>query len=108
VSPKVAYELMLTGRRIDAAEAHTVGLVSRVVPAADLDQATDELVQSLAGKAPVAVRLGKAAFVAALETPLAPALEAMQAQLSLLTTTADVQEGVTAFFQKRPPRWQGR
>jgi enoyl-CoA hydratase/carnithine racemase len=108
VSPKVAYELMLTGRRIDAAEAHTVGLVSRVVPAADLDRATDELVQSLAGKAPVAVRLGKAAFVAALETPLAPALEAMQAQLSLLTTTADVQEGVTAFFQKRPPRWQGR
>jgi enoyl-CoA hydratase/carnithine racemase len=99
---------MLTGRRIDAAEAHSVGLVSRVVPAGDLDRETDEMLAALARKPPVAVRLGKAAFLAALETPLVPALEAMQAQLSLLATTEDVKEGVAAFFGKREPRWQGR
>jgi enoyl-CoA hydratase/carnithine racemase len=57
----------------------------------------------------VAVRLGKAAFAAAAETPGLPhALEAMQAQLSLLTQTADAAEGVAAFFGKREPKWSGR
>ncbi len=108
VSPKVASELMFTGRRIDATEAHHVGLVSRVLPASDFDAEVEATLDKLAGAPPVAVRLGKAAFLTALETPLLPALEAMQAQLSLLTTTADVAEGVTAFFEKRSPRWQGR
>ena len=108
VSPKVASELMLTGRRIDATEAHTVGLVSRVVPAATFDEDVEATLDALSRTPPVAVRLGKAAFLAALDTPLLPALEAMQAQLSLLTTTADVAEGVAAFFAKRAPQWQGR
>jgi enoyl-CoA hydratase len=108
VSPKVASELMLTGRRIDATEAHAVGLVSRVLPAESFDAEVESTLDALSRTPPVAVRLGKAAFLAALETPLAPALEAMQAQLSLLTTTADVAEGVAAFFAKRPPVWQGR
>ncbi|MBL7501845.1 enoyl-CoA hydratase/isomerase family protein [Frankia sp. CNm7] len=109
VSPKIAMDLMLTGRRVGAAEARELGLVSRVVPAADLDKEVDELVGALAAKAPVAVRLGKAAFVAASDTPSLPlALTAMQAQLSLLTQTADAAEGVAAFFEKRQPRWTGR
>ena len=108
VSPKRAMELMLSGRRVGAAEALDIGLVSRVVPAAQLSAQTDELVAALAVKPPVAVRLGKAAFVAATETPLAPALEAMQAQLSLLNTTQDAVEGVAAFLAKRRPQWTGR
>ena len=109
VSPKVANELMFTGRRIDATEAHHVGLVSRVLPSADFDSEVEATLEKLAGAPPVAVRLGKAAFLSALEMPAAArALDAMQAQLSLLTTTADVAEGVTAFFQKREPQWQGR
>jgi enoyl-CoA hydratase/carnithine racemase len=108
VSPKRAMELMLSGRRVPAAEALDMGLVSRVVPAVSLVEQTDELVAALAAKPPVAVRLGKAAFQAAVETPLAPALEAMQAQLSLLNTTEDAAEGVGAFLQKRRPEWKGR
>lgn len=108
VSPKIAMDLMLSGRRMPAAEAQAVGLTSRVVPAADLDREVDELVSALAAKPPVAVRMGKAAYHAAQEMTLGPALAAMQAQLSLLTQTADAAEGVAAFFEKRSPRWTGR
>ena len=108
VSPKRAMELMLSARRVPAAEALDMGLVSRVVPAAELQAQTAELVTALAAKPPVAVRLGKAAFLAATETPLAPALEALQAQLSLLNTTQDAAEGVAAFLAKRAPEWTGR
>ena len=107
-SPKRAMELMLSGRRVPAAEALDLGLISRVVPAATLGTETTALVDALASKPPVAVRLGKAAFQAALESSLAAGLDAMQAQLSLLTTTADAAEGVGAFLAKRPPVWQGR
>ncbi len=108
VSPKRAMEMMLSARRVPAAEALEMGLLSRVVPAATLVEETDRLVAALAAKPPVAVRLGKAAFAAAMESALAPALEAMQAQLSLLNTTQDAAEGVSAFLQKRAPEWKGR
>ena len=108
VSPKRAMELMLSGRRVPAAEALEMGLLSRVVPADELPTATSELVAALAAKPPVAVRLGKAAFTAATETTLPAALEAMQAQLSLLNTTEDAAEGVAAFLARRSPHWKGR
>jgi enoyl-CoA hydratase/carnithine racemase len=106
VSPKRAMEMMLSGRRVPAAEALEMGLVSRVV--ADLPAETAELVAALAAKPPVAVRLGKQAFAAAMSSSLEAGLEAMQAQLSLLTTTEDAAEGVGAFLQKRSPQWKGR
>jgi enoyl-CoA hydratase/carnithine racemase len=106
VSPKRAMEMMLSARRVPAAEALEMGLVSRVV--SDLPAETDALVAALAEKPPVAVRLGKAAFRAAMESSLDAGLEAMQAQLSLLNTTQDTKEGVTAFLEKRKPVWQGR
>jgi enoyl-CoA hydratase len=108
VSPKRAMEMMLSARRVPASEALEMGLISRVVPAADLTAETARLMDSLAHKPPVAVRLGKAAFHAALESSLAAGLDAMQAQLSLLNTTQDASEGVTAFLQKRTPEWTGR
>lgn len=107
-SPKQAMELMLSGRRVPAAEALAMGLLSRVVPAASLAEETAALVAALADKPPAAVRLGKAAFVAALESSLPAGLEAMQAQLSLLNTTTDAAEGVAAFLAKRPAVWTGR
>ncbi|MDP9183139.1 MAG: enoyl-CoA hydratase/isomerase family protein [Actinomycetota bacterium] len=106
VSPKRAMEMMLSARRVPAAEALEMGLISRVV--SDLPAETDALVAALATKPPVAVRLGKAAFRAAMESSLEAGLEAMQAQLSLLNTTEDTKEGVTAFLEKRKPVWKGR
>ncbi|HWB65337.1 MAG TPA: enoyl-CoA hydratase-related protein [Mycobacteriales bacterium] len=109
VSPKHALDWMLTGERFDAHTAWQLGLVSRVFPDDSFDADVEAYVARLAAAAPVAVRLGKAAWTAAMETrPLPVALEAMQAQLSLLTTTKDVAEGLAAFFEKRPPQWQGR
>lgn len=109
VSPKHAMDHMLMGERFDARVAYDIGLVSRVFDDASFDTEVDAYVTKLAGAPPAAVRLGKAAWVAATETTSLPiALEAMQAQLSLLTTTSDVAEGITAFFDKRPPTWTGR
>lgn len=108
MSPKRAMEMMLSGRRLGAQEALDAGLLSRVVPAAELAERLEELVQALAAKPPVAVRLGKAAFIAAMDSSLEAGLSAMQAQLSLLTSTQDAAEGVSAFLQKRPPQWSGR
>jgi enoyl-CoA hydratase len=109
ISPKHAMDRMLTGDRFDAKAAFDMGLVSRVFSDETFDADVDAYVAKLAGLPPAAVRLGKAAWIAATETPSLPvALEAMQAQLSLLTTTKDVSEGIAAFFEKRPPRWTGR
>ncbi len=106
VSPKRAMEMMLSARRVPAAEALDMGLVSRVVE--DISADTETLVASLAAKPPVAVRLGKAAFQAAMESSLEAGLGAMQAQLSLLNSTEDASEGISAFLTKRKPEWKGR
>jgi enoyl-CoA hydratase/carnithine racemase len=106
VSPKRAMEMMLSARRVPAREALEMGLISRVVD--DLPAETESLVTALAAKPPVAVRLGKKAFFAAMDSSLEAGLEAMQAQLSLLNTTEDAAEGVGAFLEKRKPQWKGR
>ena len=109
ISPKHAMDRMLVGDRFDAQTAYEMGLVSRVFADDSFDADVDAYVAKLAASAPVAIRLGKAAWVSATETPSLPAaLEAMQAQLSLLTTTKDAAEGIAAFFEKRPPQWTGR
>ena len=106
VSPKRAMEMMLSARRVPAREALEMGLISRVVD--DLAGETDALVTALAAKPPVAVRLGKKAFFAAMDSSLEAGLEAMQAQLSLLNSTDDASEGISAFLEKRKPVWKGR
>jgi enoyl-CoA hydratase/carnithine racemase len=106
VSPKRAMEMMLSARRVPAREALEMGLISRVVD--DLPGETDALVTALAAKPPLAVRLGKKAFFAAMDSSLEAGLEAMQAQLTLLNTTEDAAEGVGAFLEKRKPAWKGR
>lgn len=109
LSPKHAFDLMLTGERISARQAYEIGFVSRVFADDEYDEAVAAYLTKVAAAPPVAVRVGKAAWTAVGETgSLEAALEAMQAQLSLITTTKDAVEGITAFFEKRPPQWTGR
>ena len=105
-SPKRALDLMTTGRRVDARTAYDWGLVSRV--AADLDAEVDALCGEIASRSPVPLRLGKAAWYATADLALEPSLDHLQARLTLLAGTRDAAEGVTAFFEKREPRWTGR
>src|SRR3989440_9936135 len=72
--PKKALELMLTGRRVGAAEADRMGFVTRVVPVDELDAATDELAADLAAKSPAIVKLGRDSFYAVWAMPAADAL----------------------------------
>ena len=103
-----ALELILTGARIDAAEALRIGLVERVVPAGEALAAATALARDLAARAPLAVRYAKEAVVKGLELPLADGLRLENDLSTLLRTTEDRLEGARAFLEKRPPRWTGR
>jgi enoyl-CoA hydratase len=102
-----ALEMILTGARLDAHEALRIGLVERVVPAAEARSAALELARTLAAKAPVALRYAKEAVVKGLELPLADGLRLENDLATLLRTTEDRIEGAKAFLEKRKPRFSG-
>src|SRR3989442_1407799 len=102
-----ALEMILTGARIDAREALSLGLVERVAPAAGVLAAARELARALAEKAPVALRYAKEAVVKGLELPLADGLRLENDLATLLRTTEDRVEGAKAFLEKRKPRFSG-
>ncbi len=103
-----ALEMILTGARIDAQEALRIGLVERVVPAAEITSAARELARTLAAKAPVALRYAKEAVVKGLALPLADGLRLENDLSTLLRTTEDRLEGAKAFLEKRKPRFAGK
>src|SRR5437899_9404066 len=105
---KAAMELMLTGKRIDAAEATRLGLINRHVPAERLDSEVDTLADELAKKNPIGMKLGLEAFYKMQDMSFPSAIAYLQDQLALLSLSDDVKEGVTAFFEKREPRFTGR
>jgi len=107
VPRRALLEMMLVGRRFDAVEAQRLGLVNRVVAAADLDTAIDELVDRLAEQSPTALALGKQAFYAVEDMDLNTALDHLHHGLTAIATTEDAAEGVGAFLEKRPPEWTG-
>ena len=102
-----ALHMILTGARIDAQEALRIGLVERVVPAAEVQSAARELARTLAAKAPVALRYAKEAVVKGIELPLADGLTLENNLATLLRTTEDRIEGAKAFVEKRKPRFTG-
>jgi enoyl-CoA hydratase/carnithine racemase len=106
--PKRALELMLTGRRIDAAEADRLGFVTRVVPVEQLDEVVAELGAELASRSPLTLRQGLESFYAVWDQEVDASLRLLHPLLTVTASTEDAAEGIAAFTEKRPPRWTGR
>ena len=102
-----AKELILTGDPVDAERALELGLVHRVVPREELARATQELAEKLASRAPVAMRLAKAALNLSARVPLDSGLAFEVLSQTVLFETKDKKEGVSAFLEKRKPRFLG-
>ena len=105
---KMVLEMLLLGDRWTAEQMRERGLVTRVVPAADLDRTVGELAEHLAKKSPAVMRLGRDSFYAMEDMDFAAALEYLRGQLTLVTLTEDAREGIRAFFEKREPEFKGR
>lgn len=103
-----AMELILTGDMIDAQEALRIGLVNKVVPAAELMGEARALGKKLASKPPLALRAAKDAVDYGADMSLAAALEFENRLFAILSGSSDAAEGVAAFLEKRKPEWQGR
>lgn len=103
-----AAELLFTGDLLDAAEAERIGLVSRVVPHAELLPTALALAQKIASNPPLAVQRLKAGLREALDPDWGDLGEWVSRSLGELFRTDDHREGVRAFLEKRPPRFSGR
>jgi 2-(1,2-epoxy-1,2-dihydrophenyl)acetyl-CoA isomerase len=103
-----AKELLLLGRKLTGAEAADWGLIYRAVPEAELDAATATLVDHFAGAPTVAVGLAKRSINRGLELGLADVMELEAYGLEVSSRTADFKEGLAAFTERRPPRFEGR
>jgi len=107
IGRKRALEMLLSGRPIDAATAADWGLVNRVVPAAELDEAALELAHEVASASPLTLRIGKQAFYRQIDVGQHEAYELMSQTMAENAMTGDAQEGMSAFLDKRQPTWRG-
>ncbi len=108
LGPSRAKYWLFTGRRMAAAEAERLGIVSRVVPAGGLDAAVEELVQDLLRLSPLSLGVLKRTLQDGADVPLGTALELERKAYAYLRSTHDYEEGVRAFLEKRTPRFEGR
>lgn len=108
VGPGRALEILLTGEPIDAREAHRIGLVNRVVPAAELAAAAEALARTLLARGPVALRFVLQAVHEGLQMGLAEGLSTEANLFGLSCATEDMREGTRAFLEKRKPSFKAR
>jgi len=107
VPRKPAMEMLLTGEMITAERARELGLVNRVVPEAELGEASLALARQIAGKSSLVLKIGKEAFYRPAEMDLAAAYAYASEVMSENMLARDAAEGIDAFVEKRPPQWQG-
>lgn len=108
VGRKKTNEMLLLGERLSAEEAREEGIVNRVVPAAEFDQALERWTGMLASKSPLIMRMGKDAMWRQMDMDLVDGLDYLRSQLAVELSSEDAIEGVKAFFEKREPKWSGR
>jgi enoyl-CoA hydratase/carnithine racemase len=108
VLAKSAMEMLLTGKPISAARASELGLVNRVVPAEELDRTVDEFVAAILESSPLVMRIGKAAFYEQLGLAEPQAYRLAAETMTKNAVCRDAQEGISAFLDKRRPKWEGR
>lgn len=107
VPPKAAFEMLVTGRFVEAEEAKALGLINRVAPADRLAAETEALAATVAGKLGAAVRIGKRTFHDQIALPVEAAYALAGRAMAENMALADTQEGIAAFLDKRAPDWAG-
>ena len=105
---KKAMEMCLLGERLTAGQALEMGLVTRVVPPDKLDEEVNSILKNLAAKSPIGMRIGKTAFHHMADLPFGEAVDYLAKQLMQVVVTEDAKEGITAFLEKRQPRFTGK
>jgi enoyl-CoA hydratase/carnithine racemase len=108
IGRKRALEMLLTGDFVDAATALDWGLVNEVVPSDQLDETVAELVEKIARSSPLTIAVGKDAFHSQIELDEHRAYDLTKTVMAMNATTADAQEGISAFLEKREPTWTGQ
>jgi enoyl-CoA hydratase/carnithine racemase len=108
IPPRAAMEIMVTAQPITAQRAYELGLVNKVVPAADLRDEALAMATGIAANAPLSVRAAKRLVYLSAEHGWSAALDAADALYEPVYLSEDAQEGPRSFAEKRPPRWQGR
>jgi enoyl-CoA hydratase/carnithine racemase len=108
VSRKHAMEMLLTGDMISAAQAERIGLINRVVATQLLRSSVDDIAARIAGKSKAVTRIGKEAFYRQIDMPLADAYDYAAHVMVENLLIEDSKQGIGAFIDKRPPKWEDR
>jgi methylglutaconyl-CoA hydratase len=108
IGEKLARDLLLTGRVIDANEAHRVGLINEVVPSEELGKRAHQLAAQLMENSPASLRFTKRLLSEHARTALDAQLRSAVRENAAIRATDDFREGVASFLEKRKPRWSGK